>query len=74
MLYSDRDSLGCTMYMVCNDQGLCLIRTSDSATAHFIEYNVQKGVNPELRLRVGGDAGTKKINSPIWTHVRRFSK
>ena len=72
MLYFDRDSNGITTYMVTNDQGLCLIRTTDAKLATFVDAH-SKGVNPELRLRVGGDRGTSK-EKHIWTHVRRFSK
>lgn len=72
MLYYDRDSYGITTYMVTNDQGLCLIRTTDAQLATFVDAH-SKGVNPELRLRVGGDRGSPN-QRPMWTHVRRFAK
>ena len=72
MLYYDRDSYGITTYTVTNDQGLCLIRTTDAQLATFVDVH-SKGVNPELRLRVGGDKGTAK-EKQIWTHVRKFTK
>ena len=59
--------------MVTNDQGLCLIRTTDGAIAEFVERH-SKGINPTLRLTVGGDPGTRAKNAPIWTHIRKFSK
>ena len=32
------------------------------------------GVNPELRLTVGGDPGTYSENPPIWQFVRKLGK
>jgi hypothetical protein len=61
------------MYMVTNDQGLCLIRTTDSEIAKFVNQH-SKGVDPKLRLTVGGDPGSKDKNPPIWKHVRRLSR
>lgn len=61
------------MYMVTNDQGLCLIRTTDGAIADFVDKH-SKGVNPDLRLMVGGDYGSRVTNPPIWKHIRRFSR
>jgi hypothetical protein len=73
MLIIDRDSVtGETYYMVCNDQGLCLIRTRSSAIADFIERRVQ-GIPPTLRLTVGGDPGTKSERK-LWQHVRRWKR
>jgi hypothetical protein len=72
MLYIDRDKLGTTTYTVTNDQGLCLIRTTNGKIATFVNA-YSKGVDPALRLRVGGDRGTPN-EKHIWTHVRRFSK
>ena len=56
--------------MVTNDQGLCLIRTTSSALAFFVDRH-SKGINPDLRLCIGGDPGTRKGNAPIWTFVRK---
>lgn len=56
--------------MVTNDQGLCLIRTTDGAIADFVNRH-SNNVDPELRLIVGGDYGTKVKNPPIWKHIRR---
>lgn len=61
-----------TMYTVTNAEGLLLIYTSDSRMAHFVNKH-STGVSPDLRLRVGGDPGTKVPNS-IWNHVRQFYK
>ena len=72
MLYIDRDQFGITTYTVTNDQGLCLIRTTNGMIATYVNAH-SKGVNPALRLRVGGDRGTS-TEKHIWTHVRRFSK
>jgi hypothetical protein len=72
MLYIDRDKFGTTTYTVTNDQGLCLIRTTNGMIATFVNAHA-KGANTELRLRVGGDRGTPG-EKHIWTHVRRFSK
>lgn len=70
MLYADRDQFGITTYLVTNEQDLCLIRTTDARLAWFVERN-SYGINPELRLKVGGDPGTI-LNNPMWTHVRRI--
>lgn len=67
------DECGVSIYMVTNDQGSCLIRTTDAALANFINDH-SKGVDPGLRLRVGGDKGTRQKNPPIWTHIRKFTK
>jgi hypothetical protein len=73
MLIIDRDpETGQTCYIVCNDAGLCLIRTTSSAIAYFVEQHT-KGTSVHLRLNVGGDPGTRK-DRHIWQHVRRFVK
>jgi hypothetical protein len=72
MLFYDRDRYGITTYTVTNDQGLCLIRTTNAKIATFVDAH-SKGANPELRLRVGGDKGTPG-EKHIWTHVRKFTK
>jgi hypothetical protein len=33
-----------------------------------------QGVDPELRLTVGGDPGTHTKNPPIWQFVRKLAK
>jgi hypothetical protein len=73
MLIYDLDDCGVPVYMVCNDQGVCLIRTKDFAIASFVE-NHSHGIDPSLRLTVGGDRGTAQYNNPIFYHVRRFTK
>lgn len=73
MLLRDVDELGITTYIVLNDTGLCLIRTTNSAIAAFVEKHTP-GAHPDLRLMVGGDRGARKGQSPIWTHVRKFTK
>lgn len=64
MLFIDRDPVdGQTYYTVCNPQGTCLIRTTSGAIAQFVE-NHTKNLNPELRLTVGGDPGTRNVSNP----------
>ena len=60
------------MYIVTNDEGAILLYTSDSKMANYVNDR-SKGVDPEFRLRVGGDPGTK-TSSSIWHHVRQFYK
>jgi hypothetical protein len=73
MLFIDQDpDTGTYTYMVCNDAGLCLIRTTSSRIANFVERHSQ-GVPTALRLTVGGDPGTRTTQH-IWQHVRRWSK
>jgi hypothetical protein len=59
--------------MVTNDQGSCLIRTTSSALANFVESH-SKGIDPQLRLCVGGDPGTRKNRAPIWIYVRKAGR
>jgi hypothetical protein len=63
---------GVPQYVVCNEAGVCLIVTSSSAIAGFVENHV-KGIDPELRLNIGGDPGTKKERK-LWHHVRKYTK
>lgn len=73
MLFTSRDPhTGITSYMVCNDAGLCLIYTTSSRIAEFVERH-SRGVPPTLRLTVGGDPGTR-TTTHLWQHVRRWSK
>ena len=57
--------------MVTNDAGLCLIRTTNGVIADFVDRN-SLGINPTLRLIVGGDPGANDRNPPMWKHVRRI--
>lgn len=59
--------------MACNDKGLCLIRTRDRQMALFVSQ-ASCGVDPELRLTVGGDPGTHQQHPPIWQFVRKLGK
>ena len=62
------------MYMVTNNEGLCLIRTTDGYIATVIN-SITKNINPDLRLNVGGDPGTRNNLTPrIFHHVRRYSR
>ena len=72
MLITDQDPEGCVIYTVCNDQGLCLIRTRDRQIAEYVDYH-SRGINSRLRLTVGGDPGTGRGNKPIWQYIRRAS-
>jgi len=67
-----REFDGITQYIVCNDQGICLIVTTSSAIAEFVESHV-KGISPDLRLNIGGDPGTKK-EKKIWHHIKRYRR
>jgi hypothetical protein len=73
MLFIDKDEFGITTYMVCNNAGVCLIRTTSSRIANYVNYYA-KTVDVNLRLTVGGDRGTEQYNTPISTHIRRFTK
>lgn len=75
MLFVSEDECGIQIYMVCNDEGSCLIRTTDPAIARFVnEHSV--GINPKLRLTVGGDPGTKRkdSNNKIFHHIQKYSR
>ena len=58
--------------MVTNDQGLCLICTTDEYIAQFVN-TLSKGLPPNMRLSVGGDPGTRRKdpNNPIFHHLRK---
>lgn len=71
MLYVSKSGLT-TMYIVTNDEGLILLYTSNGKMAHYVSEK-SKGIDPNLRLRVGGDKGTKTDN-PLWHHVRKFNR
>jgi hypothetical protein len=63
---------GITQYVVCNEAGDCLIVTTSSKIAEFVERHI-KGVPRELRLNVGGDPGTK-VEKKLWHHIKRYTK
>ena len=73
MLITGFDECGIPIYMACNDAGLCLIITRSHKIAAFVS-RASKGVNPELRLTVGGDPGTSQPKPPIWQFVRKLEK
>lgn len=52
---------GIRMFTVCNDYGDILIVTSDRKLAFFVEKN-SYGTDKGLRLRIGGDAPTRRID------------
>jgi len=70
MLYVDQDETGLERYMVTNDQGLCLIRTTSRAIAHFVNEN-SRGISPDMFLLVGGDRGSRLRNPKLFHHIRR---
>jgi hypothetical protein len=71
MLYVTDDD-GLPMYMVTNNEGLCLIRTTNGGIALYVNA-FTKNISPDLRLNVGGDSGTKNTKTPrIFHHVRRY--
>jgi hypothetical protein len=73
MLFVSEDPIdGQTYYMVCNDQGLCLIRTTSGAIANFVEKH-SKGLSANLRLVVGGDPGTRSNPNLLFHHIRRLN-
>ena len=74
MIIQDRDPWGLSKWMVVNNQGLCLVSTTDGRLAKFVEYHVRQGVAAELRLLIGGDPGSANTATPIWHHVRRISR
>ena len=61
------------MYMVTNNEGLCLIRTTNGGIALYVNA-FTKNISPDLRVNVGGDPGTRKNteNPRIFHHVRRY--
>lgn len=63
---------GITQYVVCNEGGDCLIVTTSSKIADFVERHV-RGISPELRLNIGGDPGTKK-EKKLWHHIKRYRR
>lgn len=73
MLFVEENEDHIWVYMVCNDQGLCLIRTTDPAIARFVNAHT-KGINPNLRLTVGGDPGAKSSKKKVFHHIRRYSR
>jgi hypothetical protein len=73
MLHVTKDDCGLPVYMVTNNQGLCLICTTNSAIASYINA-FTKNINPNLRVNVGGDPNTKNTETPrIFHHVRRYN-
>lgn len=73
MLFEDRDENGVSIYMVCNDEGYCLIRTTSNLIAQFV-HSHSKGIDTKLRLTVGGDPGTRDRRIPIFHHIRRYRR
>lgn len=67
------DQDGIVIYTVCNDAGLCLIRTRNGAIANFVQKH-SKGISPDLRLTVGGDPGTRQSRRPIFHHIRKYTR
>jgi len=67
-----REFDGMKQYVVCNEAGDCLIVTTSSKIANFVEANV-KGVPASLRLNIGGDPGTKK-EYKLWHHIRKYGR
>lgn len=58
--------------MVTNDQGSCLIRTTDSALANFVNEH-SRGIPPGMFLVVGGDPGARKSRK-IFHHIRKVNR
>lgn len=73
MIYRSDDG-GTSMYMVTNNEGLCLIRTTNGGLALYVNA-FTKQINPNLRLTVGGDPGTRNTARPrIFHHVSRYTR
>ena len=71
MIYRTNDG-GQNLYMVTNQEGLCLIRTTNSGIAQYVNAFTRR-INPNLRLNVGGDPGTRNTKQPrLFHHVRRY--
>ena len=61
-------------HIVTNNQGAILIYTTDGAIAHFVN-NFTPKLDPNLRLTVGGDPGTRRReNNPVFHHIRRYRR
>lgn len=58
-------------HTVMNNQGLVLIYTTDGAIAHYVNQFTAK-LDPNMRLTVGGDPGTRKPNPRVFHHIRRY--
>ena len=57
MLFTDEDRLtGQVTYTVCNDAGLCMIRTTSRSIAYFVNDHV-KGIPADYKLTVGNTLG-----------------
>ena len=73
MLYVDEDETGLERYMVTNDQGLCLIRTTSRAIAYFV--NEHSRIPAGYILVVGGDPKSRrKQNRPIFHHIGKVAR
>ena len=59
-------------YMVTNDAGLCLIRTSNRKIADYVNY-YSYGAPLDAQIAVGGDRGHPEIG-PIWRFPRKVNK
>jgi len=69
LLLIDYDNCGIATYTVCNKQGLCLIRTTSSRIAYYVERHIEYA-GPDLRLLVGGDPGSRTPKL-LWRYIRR---
>ena len=72
MLFIDRDEHGTCQYIVTNDAGLCLIRTSSRKIADYVNY-YSYGAPLDARIAVGGDRNHPEIG-PIWRFSRKVGK
>lgn len=72
MLFTSYDDCGVPIYMVTNDVGLCLIRTSNHKIANYVNY-YSYGAPLDAQIAVGGDLGHPEIG-PIWRFRRNVNK
>ena len=57
------------IYSVYNDSGALLIYTTNGKLAHFVAQHAP-GVDPALRLRIGGDPGIALTTSAgVWIRM-----
>ena len=69
MLFTSQDEYGITTYTVTNDYGLCLIVTTDSRIANYVNYYSYRA-HIDARLAVGGDVDHPELGI-IWRYQRK---
>lgn len=72
MLFVSRNQYGIATYTVTNDYGLCLIVTTDSQTADYVNYHSYRA-HIDARLAVGGDVDHPE-SGILWRFPRKVNK